>query len=99
MSGKMTSIESPPDGVLTPCSATMHPPGKRCRHSYPQRVKRNSRKKGAAGAAFQNRREQIMSNERETREKLRVIGTVITPESIAASAALVAPLHARIDNS
>ena len=40
-----------------------------------------------------------MSNDRETREKLRAIGTAITPESIAGSAALVAPLHARIDNS
>jgi triacylglycerol lipase len=40
-----------------------------------------------------------MSNDRETREKLRAIGTAITPESIAASAALVTPLHARIDNS
>jgi triacylglycerol lipase len=44
-------------------------------------------------------REKIMSDTRETREKLRAIGTAITPESIAASAALVAPLHARIDNS
>jgi triacylglycerol lipase len=40
-----------------------------------------------------------MSDTRETREKLRAIGTVITPESIAASAALIAPLHARVDNS
>ena len=40
-----------------------------------------------------------MSNDRETREKLRALGTAITPESIAGSAALVAPLHARIDNS
>jgi len=40
-----------------------------------------------------------MGNDRETREKLRAIGTAITPESITGSAALVAPLHARIDNS
>src|SRR5215510_1915218 len=40
-----------------------------------------------------------MRNEQETKEKLRAIGTAITPDSIAASAALVAPLHARIDNS
>src|SRR5215475_1893169 len=50
-------------------------------------------------AAWQGQREQVMSNERETREKLRAIGTAITPESITGSAALVAPLHARIDNS
>ena len=35
----------------------------------------------------------------DTREKLRALGTAITPESIAGTAALVAPLHARIDNS
>jgi len=40
-----------------------------------------------------------MSHERETREKLRAIGNAITPESIAASAELVAPLHATVDNS
>jgi triacylglycerol lipase len=40
-----------------------------------------------------------MGNDRQTREKLRAIGTAITPESITGSAALVAPLHARIDNS
>lgn len=39
-----------------------------------------------------------MSQERETREKLRAIGNAITPESITASAALVAPLHARVNN-
>lgn len=44
-------------------------------------------------------REKIMSEIRETREKLRALGTAITPESIAGSAALVAPLHAHIDNS
>jgi triacylglycerol lipase len=44
-------------------------------------------------------RETIMTHDRETREKLRAIGTAITPESIAASAALVVPLHGRIDNS
>jgi triacylglycerol lipase len=44
-------------------------------------------------------REKTMSDTRETREKLRAIGTAITPESITASAALVAPLHAGIDNS
>jgi acetyl esterase/lipase len=32
-------------------------------------------------------------------QKLQVIGTAITPETIAATAALVAPLHARVDNS
>ncbi len=40
-----------------------------------------------------------MNNDRETRERLRALGTAITPESIAGSAALVAPLHARIDNA
>jgi acetyl esterase/lipase len=40
-----------------------------------------------------------MSQERETREKLRAIGDAITPESITASAAMVAPLHVGIDNS
>src|SRR4051794_7661050 len=32
-------------------------------------------------------------------EKLRALGTEITPETIAGTAALVAPLHARINNS
>jgi triacylglycerol lipase len=44
-------------------------------------------------------RDKIMSENRETREKLRAIGDAITPASITASAALVAPLHARIDNA
>ena len=34
-----------------------------------------------------------------TRDKLRAIGNAITPESISGTAALVAPLHARIDNT
>jgi acetyl esterase/lipase len=62
----------------------MDPPGKR-------------RRKIHRSVAAQ--REQIMSNERETREKRRALGTEITPASIAGSAALVAPLHARVDNS
>jgi triacylglycerol lipase len=61
------------------------PPGKRCR--------------GITRSVARTFREHNMSNDRDTREKLRAIGTAITPESIAASAALVAPLHARIDNS
>jgi arylformamidase len=54
---------------------------------------------GAASVCAVHRREQNMSNDPGMREKLRAIGTAITPESIAGSAALVAPLHARIDNA
>jgi acetyl esterase/lipase len=53
----------------------------------------------AAWQAVRIPREKIMSDTRDTSDKLRALGTAITPESIAGSAALVAPLHARIDNS